>query len=168
MSGWKLAHWQQTALPSSGARDAIGTMPDESKPRRPITAFISPFTKRFVNPLTRRIAGHLPWFAVLIARGRKSGKTHRIPMNVFRHGDDYVFALTYSSDVHWVKNVLAAGECRIETRGKTVRLTDPEVIVDRSRRLVPQPVRFFLGLMRSYEFMRMRPAADGPPVRPPA
>lgn len=145
-----------------------GTGSDESKPPRPITAFISPFTKLFVNPLTRRVAGHLPWFAILVYRGRKSGKTYRTPMNVFRRGGDYVFALTYSSDVQWVKNVVAAGECQIETFGKTIRLTDPTVIVDKSRRLVPLPVRLLLGLIRSYEFMRMRPAADAPTTRPPA
>jgi hypothetical protein len=41
------------------------------------------FTIRFVNPITRRFVHHLPGFCLLIYRGRKSGKTYRIPMNVF-------------------------------------------------------------------------------------
>lgn len=137
-------------------------------------AFIGPFTKRFVNPIMRRVAGHLPWFAILTFRGRRSGKTYRTPMNVFRHGSDYVFALTYSSDVQWVKSVLAAGECQIKTLGRTIRLTDPQLVVDPKRRLVPLPVRLFLGPLRVTEFIRMRPAL-GPedrigevrPARPP-
>lgn len=43
-------------------------------------------------------------------------------------------------------------------RGRDVRLTDPELIVDPDRRLVPQPVRAFLGLLRVTEFLRMRVA----------
>ena len=81
-------------------------------------------------------------------------------MNVFRSGDAYVFALTYGSHVDWVRNVLAAGGCTMTTRGRRVRLMDPQLIVDPDRRLVPQPVRAFLGLLRVTEFLRMGPS-DG-------
>jgi hypothetical protein len=37
-----------------------------------------------------------------------------------------LFYLTYGSDVQWVKNVLAAGDCTIETRNETLDLVDPE------------------------------------------
>jgi hypothetical protein len=67
-----------------------------------------------------------------------------------------VIALTYGSDVQWVKNVVAAGEATLTVRGRTVRLRDPELFVDPARRLTPQPVRFFLGLMNVTEFLRMR------------
>jgi hypothetical protein len=77
-------------------------------------------------------------------------------MNVFRVGGDYVFALTYGADVNWVRNVIAAGSCELETRGRIVILRDPVVLTDPRRRLVPQPVRFFLGLLRVTEFLRMR------------
>jgi hypothetical protein len=33
--------------------------------------------------------------------GRKSGRTSRTPMNVFREGEDWIFALTYGSDASW-------------------------------------------------------------------
>ena len=80
-------------------------------------------------------------------------------MNVFRDGDDYLVALTYSSQVDWVQNVLAAGGCELETGGRVVRLTDPELFVDRERRLMPFPVRQFLGLVNVTEFLRLRPVA---------
>ena len=79
-------------------------------------------------------------------------------MNVFRHGDEYVFALTYGSDVQWVKNILAAGGCELVTMGRTVLLTDPRLFVDPRQRLMPLPVRLFLRLMRVTEFLSMRPA----------
>lgn len=123
-------------------------------------AFIRPFTVRVVNPLTRMFAGHLPLFGIVRHRGRRSGRRYRAPVNVFRDGDDYVVALTYSSQVHWVRNVLAAGGCELETGGRIVRLTDPEVFVDRARKLMPSPVRLFLGLMNVTEFMRLRPVAE--------
>ena len=77
-------------------------------------------------------------------------------MNVFRDGEDYIFALTYGSDVQWVKNVLAAGEADLEVRRRIVHLIEPEMFVD--RHLMPQPVRSFLGFTRVSEFLRMRPA----------
>ena len=118
--------------------------------------FLRPLTTKVFNRASRRVAGRLPGFGILAYRGRTSGKPYRTPMNVFRQGDDYVLALTYGSDVQWVKNVLAAGGCELITRGRTVRLVDPELFVDPDRRRMPQPVRFFLGLMRVSEFMRLR------------
>jgi deazaflavin-dependent oxidoreductase (nitroreductase family) len=118
--------------------------------------FMRPFTTRFVNPVTRRFARWLPGFAIIRYRGRRSGKVYRTPMNVFRRGDTYVFALTYGPDVQWVTNVLAAGRAELEIRRHRVRLENPEVVYDPSRRLVPLPVRFFLGLLRVPYFLRMR------------
>jgi deazaflavin-dependent oxidoreductase (nitroreductase family) len=116
-----------------------------------------PFTTAVVNRFTRLFAGHLPGFAIVDYRGRTSGKAYRTPMNVFRDGNDYIFALTYGSDVQWVKNVVAAGECDLEVRGKRVHLIDPQLFVDPSRRLMPLPVRLMLGVMHVAEFLRMRP-----------
>jgi len=115
-----------------------------------------PFTTRFVNPLTRLVAGWLPGFGILEYRGRTSGKRYRTPMNVFRRGDHMVFALTYGPDVQWVKNVLAAGELDVRTGGKTVHLVEPELFTDPGRRAMPALIRPFLGLMRVTEFLRMR------------
>ena len=124
-------------------------------------AFLRPFTTRLVNPLTRRIAGHLPWFGIVVVPGRRSGKIRRVPMNVFRRGDDYVMALTYGRDVDWVQNVLAAGGCSLETRGRMVDLRDPELIRDPSRRLVPRLVSVFLALLGVNDFLRLRLGSTG-------
>jgi deazaflavin-dependent oxidoreductase (nitroreductase family) len=119
---------------------------------------LRPFTMRVINPVTRLFAGRVPGFAIVRYVGRRSGKAYRTPMSVFRHGDEYVFALTYGSDVQWVKNVLAAGGCELEVRGKVVRLSEPRLIEDPNRRLMPLPVRLFLSLIGVKDFLLMRPA----------
>jgi deazaflavin-dependent oxidoreductase (nitroreductase family) len=123
-------------------------------------SFMRPFTTRFVNPITRRVAGRLPAFGILTYRGRTSGKAYRTPMNVFREGDEYVFALTYGSDVQWVKNILASGECGLRSMGRDYRLVDPRLEIDPDRRSMPFPVRQLLGLMHVTEFLRMRIATS--------
>jgi deazaflavin-dependent oxidoreductase (nitroreductase family) len=129
-----------------------------AKPPRPPLAVIRPFTTHVFNPISRLFVKWLPGFAILRYRGRTSGKPYRTPMNVFRRDDDWVFALTYGSDVQWVKNVLAAGGATLEKGRTRIHLVDPELIVDPERRLMPFPVRQVLGLMRVSEFMRMRAA----------
>ena len=124
----------------------------------PRTRFILPFTTHILNRFTRLFVHRLPGFAIISHRGRKSGLIHRTPMNVFRDGDDYLFALTYGSDVQWVKNVMAAGAADLRIGDKTIHLTEPELFVDPKRRLMPLPVRLMLGVMRVSEFLRMRAA----------
>jgi deazaflavin-dependent oxidoreductase (nitroreductase family) len=119
---------------------------------------------RFVNPITRRFAGLLPGFAILTHIGRRSGRPFSTPINVFKRGDHYVFALTYGPDVDWVKNVLAAGECEIRTRGRAVHLVEPELITDPDLRLLPWPVRLFLiHVDRVTQVIRMRATGPGAP-----
>ena len=121
-------------------------------------AWISPFTRRVVNPITRRFAGRLPWFGLVSHVGRRSGTTYRTPLNVFRRGDGYVFALTYGPDVHWVRNLIAAGGGTMRTGGRTVRLVDPQLVHDPSGHLVPRPVRTFMGVLRVSDYLVVREA----------
>jgi deazaflavin-dependent oxidoreductase (nitroreductase family) len=125
-----------------------------AKPTR--LQFLRPFTTNVFNPISRRFAGWLPGFGILIYRGRTSGRLFRTPMNVFRRGNAYVLALTYGPDVQWVKNVTAAGGCELVTRGRTVRLGAPRLFSDPARRRMPAAVRVLLGLMRVTEFMELR------------
>jgi deazaflavin-dependent oxidoreductase (nitroreductase family) len=113
---------------------------------------------RFLNPITRLFAGRLPGFGILTYRGRTTGRIYHTPINVFRHGRHYVFVLTYGSGAQWVKNVLAAGECRLRVRGRDVKLVSPEIVVDPELRLAPAPVRFIGKFDRVTEILRMRAA----------
>ena len=111
---------------------------------------------RFGNPITKRFAGRLPGFGILVYRGRTSGRPYRTPINVFRHGDEMVFALTYGPDVQWVKNVQAAGVCTIRSRERDITLVDPVLFADPGRRSVPLLVRWFLARIGVAWFLRMR------------
>jgi deazaflavin-dependent oxidoreductase (nitroreductase family) len=124
----------------------------------PRTRFLRPFTTRVINPVTRLFAGRVPGFAILTHVGRTSGKTYRTPINVFRRGDHYLFALTYGSDVHWVKNIMAAGGCGMRIQGRDVRLVGPELLIDPELRLMPLLLRIVGKMNRVTEFLRMRPA----------
>jgi deazaflavin-dependent oxidoreductase (nitroreductase family) len=136
------------------------TMPAPAKPPRPLLSYIRPFTIHVFNRFSRLFVHRLPGFAIISYPGRKTGKIYRTPMNVFRAGGAYVFALTYGSDVQWVKNVLAAGEAELQIGSKIIHLTDPELFVDPARSLMPPIARFGLRLLRVTEFMRMRPEAN--------
>jgi deazaflavin-dependent oxidoreductase (nitroreductase family) len=118
--------------------------------------FLRPFTSKIFNRLSIHFAGWMPSFAILTHSGRKSGRTYRTPINVFRRGDHYVFALTYGSDVQWLKNIMASGECWMRTRGRDIHLVEPELIVDPELLLMPRPVRLIGRLNRVTELLRMR------------
>jgi deazaflavin-dependent oxidoreductase (nitroreductase family) len=120
--------------------------------------FLRPFTTHLFNPILRRFAGWLPGFGILSYVGRKSGRSYRTPINVFKRGNSYIFALTYGSEVDWVKNVLAAGKCDLRTRRRYVHLVEPEKFVDPTRHPMPLPVRIVLRLNDVEEFLRMRAA----------
>ena len=121
------------------------------------------FTLRIVNPLTRHVAPHLPFFCIATYRGRTTGRVYHTPLNVFRRGSQFVFALTYGEDVQWVRNVLAAGGCDIRTRGRNLHLVNPRIERDLAARPVPVLIRPFLRLMAVDRFLWLDVAS-----RPPA
>ena len=122
----------------------------------PLSRRVARFNKHVTNHVTGPFAGRLPGFAVVTHVGRRSGTAYHTPVNVFRDGNRFVFALTYGPDADWVRNVLAAGRCEIRTRGRTVALVDPAVFTDSARRPVPIPARWILRLVDVDEFLVLR------------
>jgi deazaflavin-dependent oxidoreductase (nitroreductase family) len=111
--------------------------------------------RRVTNRLLRPVVARTPGFGVVIHTGRKSGRRYRTPVGVFVASGGYVIALTYGKDTDWVRNVVAAGGCELEIRRRSVRLTDPRVVHDESRRLAPRPVRPILRLLGVADFLRL-------------
>jgi deazaflavin-dependent oxidoreductase (nitroreductase family) len=120
--------------------------------------FLRRFTTHVVNPMTLLFFGRLPGCGTLAHIGRTSGRRYRVPVFLLRRGDDYVFALTYGSNAYWVKNILAAGGVEMRVRGRDVRLIEPEVFVDKTRRLMPLPYRLAGRAVHATEFLSMRAA----------
>jgi deazaflavin-dependent oxidoreductase (nitroreductase family) len=109
----------------------------------------------FTNRITGLFAGWLPGFGILKHLGRKSGRVYRTPVNVFRAPEGFLIALTYGRESEWVKNVLAAGGCELETRGVRYLLSAPTIVHDPSRRRFPFPVHMILGLIGANDFMQL-------------
>jgi len=118
----------------------------------PLPPALARFNKKVTNRVTRPFASRLPGFGIVTHRGRKSGRTYSIPVNVFRGSGGWVFALTYGRG-DWVKNVLAAGGAELHTRGRDHHVTNPRVVHDPSRGSVPPPVRAILKVIHADEFL---------------
>ena len=116
---------------------------------------IACFNRRVTNRLTLRVAGYLPGFAIVSHVGRKSRRAYRTPVNAFRTDDGYIIALPFGSQSDWVKNVLAAGSCELQTRGRRMHLTNPRIETDNSKGWAPLPVRLILDLTDAPQYMRL-------------
>jgi deazaflavin-dependent oxidoreductase (nitroreductase family) len=126
----------------------------------PLSSSLARINRRVTNRIARPLAGRIPGFAVVRHTGRRSGRVYRTPVNLFRSRGRYVIALTYGSDRDWVKNVLAAGGCEIETRGEIVRLTDARIVRDGAISHVPPPIRPLLKALGVTEFMELTTKAS--------
>jgi len=131
----------------------------------PLPRAITRFNRSFLNRLLGPAARYLPAFGVVVHRGRNTGRVYRTPVNIFRQPDGYVIALTYGVG-DWVRNVLAAGECTLETRGRSYRMTQPRLVHDEQRRAVPAILRFVGAVGNVSDFLYLREVP--PPTAPPA
>ena len=125
--------------------------------KRPVAAFHRAITNRIAKPFASR----LPGFGVVTNAGRTSGKLYRTPVNVFREPGGFLIALTYGRDSGWVKNVLAAGRCQLETRRVTYQLSEPVIVNDPTRRRFPLLVRVVLGLIDANDYLQLSTSVDG-------
>jgi deazaflavin-dependent oxidoreductase (nitroreductase family) len=115
--------------------------------------WLARFNRHVTNRLLGPVARYMPAFGVVVHTGRKTGRRYRTPVNVFRRPGGYVVALTYGPDSDWVRNVLAAGGCTLETRGRTLRLTRPRLYHDEQRGAVPPSLRVIGGLGHIADFL---------------
>jgi deazaflavin-dependent oxidoreductase (nitroreductase family) len=134
----------------------------------PIPRQVGQWNKVGLNRLTRHIAPWLPGFGIVVHRGRRSGRQYRTPVNVFPAGDGYLIALTYGPDTDWVKNVMAAGGCELQTRGHTVRLVSPRLYHDETRRGIRPVERRILRAIGVADFMALKAVSAGDPDTEPS
>ena len=117
--------------------------------------WVAGFNLAVTNRVTSRFAARLPGFGILTHVGRKSGKLYRTPVNVFRATEGFLIALTYGRESEWVRNVLAAGACELETRHVLYQLSAPTIVFDPTRRRFPLFVRIVLRLIGANDFMQL-------------
>lgn len=87
---------------------------------RPLAAF----NRAVTNPIQGTYAWLIPPWAVLVHRGRTSGRLYRTPVMARRRGDELHVSVFYGVRSDWVRNLLAAGEGRVVRGGHTYPLTD--------------------------------------------
>jgi deazaflavin-dependent oxidoreductase (nitroreductase family) len=107
----------------------------------PLPRSVARFNRHVTNRVLGPLARYLPAFGVVVHRGRRSGRDYRTPVNVFHRPGGLVIALTYGPDADWVRNVLAADGCMVETGGHKLRLRSPHLIHDELRRCMPGALR---------------------------
>lgn len=122
----------------------------------PAPRWVAHANKKTLNQITKFIAPWAPGWAVVIHRGRKSGRTFRTPLWAFRRENRYVIALTYGSGADWLRNVIAAGGCELETRRRRYQVAAPRVYRDEQATTMPPFIRFMLRrIIKAPEFVSL-------------
>jgi deazaflavin-dependent oxidoreductase (nitroreductase family) len=123
----------------------------------PLPRILASFNRRVTNRLFSLFAGWLPPFAVVEHRGRSSGRRYRTVVWSFPIAGGMVIALTYGASADWVRNVLAAGSCRLRWAGAWRQLTAPELLEGPAAlRLLPPVLRPALWLLSVHQALRLR------------
>jgi deazaflavin-dependent oxidoreductase (nitroreductase family) len=128
-----------------------------------IRRWLARVNRRAANHLTAPFARYVPGFGVIIHRGRKTDRVYQTPVMVFAAPDGYTVALIYGAESQWVKNVIAAGGCDLQTRGRLEHLAADMVFHDESRALIPWLPRRFIALLRVADFLSLTRRLPHPP-----
>jgi deazaflavin-dependent oxidoreductase (nitroreductase family) len=120
----------------------------------PLPKGLARFNRSVTNRITKRAARRLVGFGVLYHTGRRSGDDYETPLNVWRHGSEVIVALTYGSDVDWLKNAREAESSILVMGGNEVRVGRPRSIAeDEGLDRVPRAVGRILGVLGVDEFV---------------
>ena len=85
------------------------------------------FNSRVTNPIQGVYAWLVPPWAVILHRGRRSGRQYRTPLFAFRRDRTLVIALLYGQRSDWLRN-LRHGGGHVIRAGHTLALAPPEVV----------------------------------------
>ena len=85
----------------------------------------------FNSRVTNRVQGVYAWlvppWAVILHRGRRSGREYRTPLFAFRRDQTLVIALLYGQQSDWLRN-LRHGGGHVIRAGRTLTLAPPEIV----------------------------------------
>jgi len=88
---------------------------------------VARFNKLVNNRIQGLYAWLLPPWAVILHRGRRSGRQYRTPVLAFKRDRLLVIALLYGEESDWLRN-LCAGGGHVIRAGRTFRVGSPHVI----------------------------------------
>ena len=90
---------------------------------------VARFNRLVNNPVQGTYAWLLPPWAVVLHRGRRSGRPYRTPLLAFRRDDTLIIALLYGEESDWLRNLQASGG-QIVRAGRTFPVVGPPRVVD--------------------------------------
>jgi deazaflavin-dependent oxidoreductase (nitroreductase family) len=77
---------------------------------------------RFNSTINNRVQGVYAWllppWAIILHRGRRSGRSYRTPVLAFRRDQTLIIALLYGEESDWLRNLYAGA-------GQVVRGVEP-------------------------------------------
>jgi deazaflavin-dependent oxidoreductase (nitroreductase family) len=90
---------------------------------------VARFNRRINNPIQRQYAWLMPPWAIVVHRGRRTGRVYRTPVDAFKSGSSLAIVILYGERSDWVQNVLAGG-AQVVRGGRTydvvsARIVDP-------------------------------------------
>jgi deazaflavin-dependent oxidoreductase (nitroreductase family) len=101
-----------------------------------------------------------PIFAMVLHRGRRSGRAYQTPVAARRVADGFIISLAFGAQVDWRRNLEAAGGGGIRWRGRDYVVSGPEMIDAAAALPAFDPVqRLFLRLAGIDGYIRIRDAA---------
>jgi deazaflavin-dependent oxidoreductase (nitroreductase family) len=89
---------------------------------------VARFNKVVTNRIQEPVARYVPPYAVVIHKGRQSGRTYRTPVVAIVGREHMTIPLPYGEDSDWVRNLLAAGGGELVRAGRTLRIEQPRVV----------------------------------------
>lgn len=94
----------------------------------PFPRILTRYMRGYMNKVVlHRLAGHAA-FADLEHVGRRSGMVRHTPVRAFRRRDQVVIGINFGRESDWLKNIQAAGRCRMRLGGEQLELGAPRVV----------------------------------------
>ncbi|MGH8952187.1 MAG: nitroreductase family deazaflavin-dependent oxidoreductase [Acidimicrobiia bacterium] len=113
----------------------------------PLPNALARFNRVVTNRISRPLSSRLPWFAVIVHKGRVSGMEYRTPVNCWLDDTTAIVALTYGPQTDWLKNLAASGGGSLLTKGESYEVGPPVVIGSEGMIRMPAIVRPMLRMI---------------------
>jgi deazaflavin-dependent oxidoreductase (nitroreductase family) len=102
-------------------------MPAKAKADSLMPSWLPRVNKLITNPVQGLWAPYVPPYAVIVHRGRTSGRQYRTPVTAFRSGSRLAIPLPYGTGTDWVRNLLAADGGKVHRAGRLHTLARPHL-----------------------------------------
>ena len=89
---------------------------------------VARFNSLINNPVQGVYSWLLPPWAVIVHRGRRSGRRYRTPLLAFKRDRTLVIALLYGEESEWLRNLKAGRGGYVIRAGRTFKVGEPRVI----------------------------------------